>query len=196
VVGDPAGDLPYARAEAKRIGRQLGADAFIGERATTDQVLPRLQEARIVHLATHARFDEDDPLESGFVLRDPQTGGPVTVTSEDIINLRIEADLVVLSACDTGLLSQDAAGDIGGLAAAFLQAGAKAVVASLWSVEDEATEQLVRHFYNGLQGGETIASALARASANIRMQDPWRHPFYWAPFIAVGDCFGSLTPAG
>jgi CHAT domain-containing protein len=197
VVGDPAGDLPHARAEAERIGRHLGTDALTGERATTDQVLPRLQQARIVHLATHAAFDEDDPLGSGFVLRDPHAGGsPALITGEDIMNLRVEADLVVLSACDTGLLSHDAAGDIGGLAAAFLQAGTKAVVASLWRVEDEATAQLARHFYNGLQAGGTIASALARASENVRSQDPWRHPFYWASFIAVGDCLATLKPAG
>ncbi|GAA4256858.1 hypothetical protein GCM10022255_071400 [Dactylosporangium darangshiense] len=192
VVGDPVGDLPHAAEEARRVGLLLDADTRIGEAATPDEVLPLLRRARILHLATHARFSAEDPAGSGIVLRARTTGNAVVVTADDIAGLGIRPDLVVLSGCDTGLLGHDAAGDVDGLVAAFLQAGARAIVASLWRVEDEATAELMRHFYDALQAGATVAGALSLAAGALRRQPRWQHPFYWAAFAATGDC---LTPS-
>ena len=97
----------------------------------------------------------------------------------------MDAELVVLSGCETALAGALAGEELAGLAQAFLHAGARGLVVSLWPVQDAATAQLMSEFYERLAGAG-IAGALAVASASLREQLP--HPWYWAAFAAVGDC--------
>src|SRR5262249_12863238 len=98
-----------------------------------------------------------------------------------------KADLVVLSVCQSNLGQRSRGDDITGLSRAFLYAGSPTVIASLWSVDDEATSELMTSFYKRLQEGMSKAAALRAAQAEIRAKDKYRHPYYWAGFVLMGQ---------
>jgi CHAT domain-containing protein len=106
----------------------------------------------------------------------------------DIYNLRIPVDLVVLSACNTALGKEVKGEGLIGLTRGFMYSGARGVVASLWKVDDDATAELMKHFYAGLfQKGLTPAAALRDAQLALRSQKRWRSPYYWAAFVIQGE---------
>ncbi|MGE5841368.1 MAG: CHAT domain-containing protein, partial [Deltaproteobacteria bacterium] len=142
--------------------------------------------------STHGEMIESAPLESNLRFTPtPQDDGKLMVS--EIFDLEVKANLVTLSACETGLARGTKGGfpqgdDLVGLSRAFIHAGAPSVVASLWKVSDEATVEMIRAFYRNLQTmpkAEALQQAqlvLARSSAMISS-----HPYFWAPFILVGD---------
>ena len=150
-----------------------------------------LTKYAILHFATHGVLDPKRPENSGLFLsmvnRDGQ-GQNGFVGLQDIYALNAPVDLVVLSACRTGL-GKDVRGEgLIGLTRGFMYAGASNVVASLWKVDDEATAELMKQFYaNMLQRGMTPASALREAQNNIRQRPGWRSPYYWAAFTLQGE---------
>jgi hypothetical protein len=182
VVGNPRGDLKYAEQEAQEVGALFGVKP-LGSDATKGAVLEQLAHARIVHLATHARFDLDSPLDSGITLVDGN------LTAREVLGLRLQADLVVLSACETGMARMLAGrGDeLAGLAQAFLQAGVRSLLVSLWKANDPATAALMKAFYDARRAGADKALALSQAMAGIRAQGKWSHPYYWGAFVLMGD---------
>jgi CHAT domain-containing protein/Tfp pilus assembly protein PilF len=145
----------------------------------------------ILHLATHGILDPKRPERSGLVLStinsqgQPQNG---FVGLQDIYSLHAPVDLVVLSACRTGL-GKDVRGEgLIGLTRGFMYAGASSVVASLWKVDDEATAELMKRFYtNMLRRGMRPPEALRAAQNSIRQEPQWRAPYYWAAFTLQGD---------
>ncbi len=146
-----------------------------------------LGQYHIVHFATHAILDNEHPQFSGIVLslvdqKGQQQDGFLRLS--DIYNLKLPVDLVVLSACQTGL-GKDVQGEgLIGLTRGFMYAGASGVVASLWKVDDEATAELMKHFYAGLfDKGLTPAAALREAQLALRQQKRWHEPYYWAGFV-------------
>jgi CHAT domain-containing protein len=145
----------------------------------------------IVHFATHGILDPKEPQRSGLFLsmvgRDGQAVNGF-VGLDDIYRLRAPVNLVVLSACRTGL-GKDVRGEgLIGLTRGFMYAGASSVVASLWKVDDEATSELMKRFYfNMLQKGMTPAAALRSAQNSIRQEPQWSSPYYWAAFTLQGD---------
>jgi CHAT domain-containing protein len=144
-----------------------------------------------VHFATHAVSDSEHPERSGLVLSlfdrhgQPQNG---FLGLEQIYGLNLPADLVGLSACDTAL-GRDIGGEgLVGLVRGFMYAGATRVMASLWSVDDEVTAQLMAHFYQHLeQEGLSPAAALRAAQIEIRKESRWSAPYYWAAFQIEGE---------
>jgi tetratricopeptide (TPR) repeat protein len=182
VVGNAGEDnrLHYAVEEAKIVGQILGVVPLLGDQATKAEVLNRLPEAKVVHFAAHGRFTQDSPLDSGIELADG------FLSAREILTKRLNADLVVLSACETGGIRSLGGDEFVGLGQSFLQAGARSIVASLWRVEDKATGVLARSFYEALKY-EDKAVALNRAMSTVRQQREWSHPYYWAPFIISGD---------
>jgi len=107
---------------------------------------------------------------------------------EDIYNLRLPSDLVVLSACETGLGKEVDGEGLVGLTRGFMYAGASRVVASLWKVDDAATAELMERFYRGMEsGGLRPAEALRRAQIEMWQQERWRFPYYWATFQIHGE---------
>ena len=102
-------------------------------------------------------------------------------------HVRLNADLVVLSACQTGLGREMRGEGLIGLTRAFLYAGANSVVVSLWEVSDASTAALMKEFYQELRKGTSKDVALQKAQMAVRGHPKWQHPFYWAPFILVGD---------
>jgi CHAT domain-containing protein/Tfp pilus assembly protein PilF len=167
----------------------LKAIGFDASRSTAES--PELRKYRVVHFATHGVLNAAHPELSGIVLSlfdkqgRPQNG---FLRLHDIYNLDLPADLVVLSACNTGL-GKDVKGEgLVGIVRAFMYAGARRVVASLWKVEDEATAELMKRFYQHMfEGGMAPAAALRAAQTAMRQQKRWRSPYYWAAFVLQGE---------
>jgi CHAT domain-containing protein len=164
----------------------LGFDASREKVTTVD-----LRPYRIVHFATHGMFHGEQPELSGLVLSlvDKQ-GAPQNgfLRLHDIYNLNLNADLVVLSACQTALGKNIKGEGLVGITRGFMYAGAKCVLASLWQVEDAATAGLMKLFYeNILKHGVSPATALREAQIALAQYTQWQHPYYWAGFILQGD---------
>jgi CHAT domain-containing protein/Tfp pilus assembly protein PilF len=186
--------LPFSRQEADAIlkaaaGDGLEALGFDANRATATN--PVLASYRIVHFATHGLLDSKHPQLSGLVLSmvdrkgQPQNG---FLDLQDIYNLNLPADLVVLSACETGLGKEISSEGLLGLTRGFMYAGARRVVASLWKVDDVATAELMKRFYKAmLRDGLRPAAALRRAQVELRHETRWRAPYFWAPFVMQGE---------
>jgi CHAT domain-containing protein len=188
--------LPYTRREAEAINalvrkpkRQTALD-FRANRTTFLQTDWRAYG--IVHLATHGLLNSTHPELSGLVFSlVDETGAPQPgfLRLHEIYNLRLNADLVVLSACQTGLGKEVRGEGLIGLTRGFLHAGATRVIASLWQVNDKATAELMRHFYQELLGEkkQSPAAALRAAQLTLWQQKRWRHPTYWAAFALQGE---------
>jgi CHAT domain-containing protein len=193
---DPAKIQPlfYARRELANLSEVAGDGTFVakGFEATRERLAKTdLTEFAILHFATHGFLDPERPENTGLFLSTVDRGGKAQkgfVGLQDIYNLRAPVDLVVLSACRTGL-GKDVRGEgLIGLARGFMYAGASSVVASLWKVDDEATAELMKRFYtNMLQGGMTPPAALRAAQNSIRQEPQWSAPYYWAAFTLQGD---------
>jgi CHAT domain-containing protein len=159
---------------------------------------PSFGQYRILHFATHTMIDSEHPELSGIVLSlvDPQ-GRPLDgfLGMADIYDLKLASNLVVLSACSTALGKEVKGEGLIGLTRGFLYAGASGVTASLWKVDDEATAELMKHFYGGIfQRGLTPAAALREAQLAMWNQKRWRAPYYWAAFVIQGKYNQTETP--
>ncbi len=154
--------LPYAEQEAIKVADMLKAEPLIGPSATKANVIGRMPGQRIIHLATHGLLDLVGYGMPGAVALTPSGEDDGLLKSEDILNLSLDAELVVLSACNTGQGRMTGDGVIG-LARAFVTAGVPSVVVSLWSVADDSTAFLMTRFYEYLQSGCDKAAALHHA---------------------------------
>lgn len=189
------GRLPWSRREAETVqslapgGQVLAALDFDASRRN---VLHRdLSPFSVIHFATHGLIDDTRPELSGLVLSlvDPQ--GRLQegfLGLHDIYRLPLEADLVVLSGCRTALGKEVRGEGLSSLAQSFMYAGTPRVVASLWSVQDRATAELMTAFYRGLwEGNLRPAEALRQAQLSLLRTRRWSHPFFWAAFVHQGD---------
>ncbi|MDQ6906023.1 MAG: CHAT domain-containing protein [Chloroflexota bacterium] len=182
VVGDPLGDLSFAEDEARSVAISLLTEPLIGAVATKEAVLTGLARVHVAHIAAHGSFVAESPLDSGIVLADG------VLTAREIMAQRLQADLVVLSGYETGMTGSLGGEEMVGLAQAFLHAGARSVLVSLWRVDDPATAAFMVDFYRAYRAGHDKANALGQAVAHVRSVASWHHPFYWGAFSLVGDC--------
>jgi CHAT domain-containing protein len=167
----------------------MAAKGFDASRETA--MSPQVGQYQILHLATHGFINSDHPEMSGIVLTMVNRDGTEAqgfLQLHDIYNLRLSADLTVLSACDTAL-GKDIKGEgLIGLTRGFMHAGSRSVVASLWKVDDRATSVLMGHFYKAmLQDGMPPAAALRFAKEKLRQEKSWRAPYFWAGFVLQGE---------
>jgi CHAT domain-containing protein len=179
--------LPGAEAEARAVARRLGVEVLTGAAATEPRVLEELGSASVVHLATHGfAYSSEARARDTFIALAPTAEADGLLTVGEVLDVptSLIADLVVLSACQTGLGDQKAAEGTVGLQRAFLAKGARSVLVSLWSVSDAVTNQLMQSFYTHWLAGASKAEALRRAQQEIRAQHP--NPRYWAAFQLVG----------
>ena len=188
--------LQYAQEEARAISALFQPDVrlLVGSDATESAFKTNARNFDVLHLATHGYFNKKNPLLSGLELEaDDSDDGLLEV--HEILGLSLSAQLVTLSACQTGLGSGyfneiPAGDDFVGLTRAFLLAGSHSVLASLWAVDDRSTVDLMKGFYQRLDtSGSEIgkAAALALAQRELRTSKEYGHPFYWAPFVLVGQ---------
>lgn len=187
--------LPYSEKEAKAIekvappGETMLALNFKASRST--MMNPALSQYRIVHLATHAVTDPDHPELSEIILSLVDENGAEQdgrVRLYEIYNLNLPAELVVISACDSGVGKQLKGEGLIALTRGFMYAGAARVVASLWKVDDTATAALMTEFYKEMfTNGRDEAAALRAAQLTVSKQKRWREPYFWAGFVLQGE---------
>lgn len=185
--------LPGAEQESRAVAAQLGAEALIGARASESEVRKRLVRAPVVHLATHGfAYSAEARALASFVALAPDSVHDGALTVGELLDdpsLRLTAELVVLSACQTGLGDLKQAEGTVGLQRAFLARGARSVLVSLWNVSDEATGRLMEAFYRHWLGNSSRTSkaeALRRAQEEVRKTPGFEHPRFWAAFQLVG----------
>ena len=185
--------LPAADIEARAVAERLTVAAVTGAAASEREIRRRMPAATLIHLATHGfAFASDARARESFVALAPDSVHDGLLTVAEILDdprLRLSADLVVLSACQTGLGDLKSAEGMIGLPRAFLAKGARSVLVSLWSVSDDATRLLMERFYTHWLGdpdSPSKAQALQRAAADVRATEGFEHPRYWAAFQVVG----------
>jgi len=184
--------LPFSGEEVFRAKKRYSerSKVLTGKLATKQKFLEMAGQYKVIHLATHGKANhlagdfsflafatEDDKLDKGLL------------SVGELYNLSLNADLVLLSACETGIGEQQRGEGVVSLARAFAFAGAKSIVASLWSVNDKSTMQVMDNFYAGIKSGQPKNIALANAKLEYLAQNPGQasHPFFWAGFVGVGD---------
>lgn len=182
-LGDPKLDLRFAGEEARVVaGLFPEAQLLLRGSATETNFRKAAGTYARLHLATHGSFNAAQPLNSGIHLaRDADNDGMLTVG--ELYSMRLDTDLVTLSACETGLGKIASGDDLVGLTRGFLYAGSRSIVASLWSVDDQATGELMKVFYANLA---TLNKADALRQAQLSTRDRYPHPYYWAAFQLTG----------
>ena len=188
--------LPHSREEISAIAQLFADDEreiFLGEAASEENVKApeRLSRYRLVHFSTHGYVNETTPRFSGLLLSQPQSTSSSTQSEDgllsayEIFNLKLKADLVVLSACETGLGKEVRGEGLMSLMRAFIYAGTPSVVVSLWNVNDESAADLMVRFYRHLKK-DGLSKSEALRQAQLETINDNGFPFFWAPFILVG----------
>ena len=180
--------LEWAEKEVQMIGEILQTEPLIGKQATKGEVLKRISSVALVHIAAHGR------METGEIALAPNTTrlSPIPdkedylLTMKDVLNAEIRARLVVLSCCHSARGEVKAEGVVG-IARAFLGAGARSVLVSLWAIDDEATMEFMKLFYQQLVNGRSASEALNEAMKSMRESDRFSAVKFWAPFVLIGD---------
>lgn len=185
--------LPGSREEAESIKKIFGKEVqlAVGYDANRKSVLDGfLAPYRVVHFATHGIIDTRHPEMSGLVLSLFNKQGRMQdgyLRLGDVYKLKLSADLVVLSSCESALGKELGSEGIIGLPRGFLYAGAKSVISSLWKVDDQASKELMNVFYSELHDRKSPAAALRRAQSALASDPYWSNPYYWAAFILQGE---------
>lgn len=170
--------------EVQSIADQIGGESFLGEFATLDNYLKYNRSYKVLHLATHAEIDNNNPLYNKLIFADGD------LTASDIYLSDTRAKMAVLSACNTGFGKLEKGEGVMSMARAFHFSGVPSVVMSLWKVPDGSTKQIMLHFYKYLGEGNSKSVALQKAKLDYlsRTDDPsLRHPYYWAGFVINGN---------
>ena len=183
-LGNPRMDLANAQAEALAIAKGRDLSKVLLRKDASETAFRRYGDNfRFVHFATHGMFNPDEPLKSALVLaKDAQNDG--LLTADELYAMKLDVDLVTLSACETGIGRIAKGDDVVGLSRGFLYAGSRSIVASLWKVDDQATSYLMTQFYEQLKHHDK-REALRLAQLNTLKKYP--HPFFWAAFQIAGS---------
>ena len=201
IVGDPdvsevtnsQGDqilqqLPFARKEAQMIGQILNTAPLTGKLATKCEVLKQICSVAVVHVAAHGCMETGEIALSPNPERKSQTLAEedYMLTMADVMSVKLRAKLVVLSCCHSGRGEIKAEGVVG-IARAFMAAGARSVLVSLWAIEDEATLEFMKSFYHNLVKGRSASESLNHAMKCLRESEKFSDVKYWAPFTLIGE---------
>jgi CHAT domain-containing protein len=178
--------LASANDEGQSVGAFFDTKLMLGKEATSAALRENGADYDILHLIAHFEIDRKNPMASRILLSRGEKGeeSPLDLAGVYRLSLR-KTDLVVLSGCQSQTGKRTRGDDIIGLSQAFLYAGSPSVVASLWSVDDDATKLLMVSFYSGLRRGTSKTDALRLAQIEVRRKYP--SPFYWAAFVLNGD---------
>ena len=180
VLGVADERAPHILEEVRAVASALGDAVLLeGEAASEDALRLHAAHCRYLHIATHGLFRPDNPMFSAIQL------GTSRLSLFDLYNLRISAQLAVLSGCGTGLNAVEVGDELVGLTRGLLYAGARSVLVTLWDVHDLSTAELMRRLYGHLAAGVGPAEALRSAMREHRERYP--QPYFWAPFVLVGQ---------
>ncbi|PYQ53225.1 MAG: hypothetical protein DMF78_09540 [Acidobacteria bacterium] len=184
VLGVPEAETPFILDEVRSVAARLPrSELYLGARATENVLRERAEGRRFVHIAAHGFFRPDNPMFSGIRL------GGSYLTLYDLYNLKLPAELVVLSACVTGVNVIAAGDELLGLARGLFRAGAASLLLTLWEVPDQSTAEFMRAFYDRVLVAPNRAAALREAMLEVR--DRYPHPVHWAPFVLLGKVLGA-----
>ena len=183
-LGDAKYDLIYAQNEAIAVSKTRPRSKVFLRKEATETALKKYGAGfSYIHFATHGEFDADKPLNSALLLAvDAESDGKLTV--DKLYSMKLDADLITLSACETGLSKIANGDDLVGLTRGFLYAGSSSIVASLWKVDDLATAQLMTRFYKEM---ERTDKREALRTAQLETKKKYPHPYYWASFQLTGN---------
>jgi CHAT domain-containing protein/Tfp pilus assembly protein PilF/ketosteroid isomerase-like protein len=185
------GGLPLAETEVQSLGRIYGENrsrVYIGREARESRFKREAGEPRVLHLATHGILNNGSPLYSYLLLAQDTNGGSEDglLEAHELLQMKLRAELVVLSACETARGRVSPGEGIIGLSWALLVAGAPTTVLSQWKAESESTTRLMVAFHQNRRKQMSDAEALREAALAISKEPSFRHPFYWASFIVIG----------
>jgi len=162
-------------------------EIYTRKEATEGLAKEKASWPNVIHIASHGEFNDRQPLQSGLLLaKDNENDGNLQVHEIFGMDLR-NANLVTLSACETALSKIQGGDDLVGLSRGFIYAGTPSLLATLWKVDDQSTAILMEHFYRNWQKGMSKAEALRQAQIALKTMPQYKHPFYWAPFVMIGD---------
>lgn len=184
-------ELPGTQREANSLAKLFPRATILTRKGAQESAfVQQAGQYRYIHVASHAFFNDASPMLSSVVLATPKDKtADGYLTAREIFDLKLNADLVVLSACNTARGEKRSGEGIVGLSWALFAAGAPAQVVSQWSVDDNATADLMSRFYGNLKKGQAKGKALQGASLSLMKSKggKYKHPYYWAPFIIMGD---------
>jgi len=181
--------LPHNKREVEQILTSFNGQSYIGQNATLQNFSSQLSNYGILHLATHAIFNDNSPEYSYLAFSSTPTKEDLLYVS-DLYNFKIDADLVTLSACETGVGELKRGEGFLGLARGFFYSGASSIASTLWKVNDASSTQLMNLFYKYLAQGDSKGLALQKAKVEFlkdNSQNARRHPYYWSGYIISGN---------
>jgi CHAT domain-containing protein len=179
ILGIPDERAPLILQEVRAVEEIVpGAALLLGAQASRQVLQEKGSASRMIHIATHGRFRQDNPMFSAIRL------GDAYLNLYDLYQLKLNSDLVTLSGCATGMNVVTSGDELLGLIRGFLYAGAHSLVLTLWDVHDKSTADFMASFYRRLQAGGGKASAVQGAMIELRERYP--HPYHWAPFTLIG----------
>lgn len=184
--------LPSNEQEVNAIAHLFQHKTFLAQKASKANFLAQAAQCRILHLATHACVDSENPAQSRIYFTDDY------LYAHELYHLNLQADMVVLSACETGVGEYQKGEGVMNLARGFAYSGTPSITMSLWSVNDETTAQLMQHYYQHIEAGLPKHLALRTAKLDFlqNQQDKAKlHPFYWAAFVQVGNTSPIQVPS-
>jgi tetratricopeptide (TPR) repeat protein len=180
VIAVPDRSAPRIEEEARLVVESLpGAKLLLGADASLENFQKYAPQSQVLHLAAHGVFRRDNPIFSALQLSDSW------LSMLDLHRTQLNADLLTLSACNTGSSVVAGGDELLGLLRGFLEAGARSLLVTLWDIDDASTHEFMRHFYRHVSSGSSLASAVQIAMREIRANYP--HPYFWSPFLLVGE---------
>ena len=181
--------LPGAQREVKALSRYFKGDFFFGQEASEQAFKAYANDYEVIHLAMHGSAEEENPMYSRlFFTQDTVAAEDDTLFAYELHDMKLAADLVVLSACETGHGKFVQGEGVMSLASAFIHAGVPSVTMSLWEAQDEATAMIMEHYYQHLSEGKEKDLALREAKLSYLSNSmAQKHPFFWGAFVNVGD---------
>jgi CHAT domain-containing protein len=186
IMGIPDERAPHILAEVQSVAAILPqAELFLGAQATSDALRKKGAQSALVHIATHGTYRQDNPMFSGIRLGDGY------LNLYDLYQMRLSARHVTLSGCATGMNFVAAGDELLGLQRGLFCAGAASLLLSLWDVHDLSTAELMQAFYKGYMESGNMAVSLQSAMKLLRQKNP--HPYFWAPFVLVGQLSANKT---
>jgi CHAT domain-containing protein len=184
VLGIPDSRAPLILDEVRSVAAILpDAELIVGAGANEAKLREKGSQSRLIHIATHGNFRQDNPMFSAIRL------GDAYLNLYDLYQLKLQAELVTLSGCATGMNFVSPGDELLGLIRGLLFAGARSLLLTLWDAHDRSTSEFMTGFYRRLSDGETKAVALQGAMQELRSRYP--HPYYWAPFTLIGKTLAS-----
>jgi len=181
--------LPEAEREVKTLARLYGSrsEVFIGSEAREDRVKNEAGKFRVLHFATHGIVNNASPMYSHLVLSQGDSKEDGLLEAWELLNMDLHADLVVLSACESARGRVSAGEGMIGLSWALFVAGTPTTVVSQWKVDSASTTELMLEFHRNRLASNSKAQSLRKAMLKMLNTNQYRHPFYWAPFVVIGD---------